>query len=498
MQSQHLKKLAIGSFIVLGFTSLATPIGYLSRLVLARAVSVEDFGLFYAVIALFWFFITFNDLGFGYSILYFVPKWVKEKQYSNIWNAFIYEIVLEIGTCLVIGSILFFSAHRLATGYFNTDNATLIIKILLLYFLGNSLLSALKRIFTGLQQEYYYASVEFFRLLLITIVSALVMWQGESRLWVYAVIWSGSHLVLAAVYSLLFYFKNNQLVRRVTWNQKLFNTMLQYAVPTLIVQSVAVFTNYADTIMLTFFRGTTAVGIYNVYYPIASIPLFLLTPLSTLLLPFYSYHIQDGSKKLTAISYFFLKLLLFAGLYFGLFISFYSNQSISLLFGEKWSSFGSLGLKILSIGFIFQLLTIYYIAVVNGLGMVKTRLRISAITSVLVVLLGSLATYMYGLIGLICVNIFVYFVSSLLFGKVAHQKLSLNFPIKFSLIVAAVLFIIAVTTKFIFPDPVSLAQFLITGILYSICVFIFGYLVFKSELGAIIFELKQIQNRKLQ
>ena len=491
MQSKHLRKLAFGSLIVLGFTSLSTPIGYLNRLILARALSVEDFGLFYSALAVFWFFITFNDLGFGYSILYFVPKWIKNKQYKDVWNAFIYELILEIGTTLIIGGILLLSASWLATNYFLFQDSIIIVKVLLIYLLGNSLLSALKRIFTGLQQEYYYASIEFSRVSITAIASAILISQGESRLWVYAAIWSIVHLFLSMLYGLLFYFKNNYLICLPDWNRSLFNRMFVYALPTLMIQSVAIFTNYADTIILTIIKGATDVGIYNVFYPIASIPLFILTPLSMLLLPFYSYHIKDKTDRLNKLTLFFIKIVIFSGLYFGIFIATYATESTSLLFGEKWLSQGSNALKVLSIGFVFQLLTILYITIINGLGLIKTRLRISIIISILTVTLGIASTWMFGLVGLTSVNSIVYLTSAILFGRVVHNKLSIKVPYLFFIRIVLNVSLTALIIKLMFNSPNNFAEFILIGSLYTTIVTIIGYIVFKTELSTIIYELKK-------
>lgn len=254
---------------------------------------------------------------------------------------------------------------------------------------------------------------------------------------------------------------------------------------------MAVFSNYADTIILTIISGTTSVGIYNVYYPIASIPLFILTPVTSLLLPFYSYHVEDGVKRLKKLTEFFIQVLFFFGLYFGIFISFYSTQSINLLFGEKWLTESSLGLEILSIGFVFQLLTIFYITVVNSLGMLKTRLKISIIIAVLTIVLGVIFTLLYGLIGLIWSNVIVYLMSSILFGIVVHKHLSIGLPSKFIFISVISICSFAIFTKLIFPSPDTKLSFFAAGIFYSIVVMGTGYLIFKSELNAIIFELRK-------
>jgi len=75
-----------GGMIVLFFSFLASPLGYAFRLLLSRTLSIEMYGLFYAVLALFATLITYNDLGFGLSAAYFIPKFLAKGDKQSVWN----------------------------------------------------------------------------------------------------------------------------------------------------------------------------------------------------------------------------------------------------------------------------------------------------------------------------------------------------------------------------------------------------------------------------
>ncbi|MDO8610907.1 MAG: oligosaccharide flippase family protein, partial [bacterium] len=91
-----------GSAIVLFFAILSSPIGYLLRIFYSQTLSIENFGLLYAVLALFTTLATYNDLGFGYSTSYFIPKYFKKKYYQKCWLLYKYDQFIEVGTSVLI------------------------------------------------------------------------------------------------------------------------------------------------------------------------------------------------------------------------------------------------------------------------------------------------------------------------------------------------------------------------------------------------------------
>ena len=97
-----------GGIFVIFFSFLAAPIGYLTRMLYSRSLSIEMFGLFYSTIAFFTLLGSFNDLGFGYSLSYLVPKFIKKNQNQKVWNVFKYDQIIEISTSIFFSIILFF------------------------------------------------------------------------------------------------------------------------------------------------------------------------------------------------------------------------------------------------------------------------------------------------------------------------------------------------------------------------------------------------------
>ena len=57
-------------------------IGYLLRLTLTRTMTVEEYGLLYAVMAFTGIFILFRDLGLNSAMIKFIPEFLYRKEVS--------------------------------------------------------------------------------------------------------------------------------------------------------------------------------------------------------------------------------------------------------------------------------------------------------------------------------------------------------------------------------------------------------------------------------
>ena len=73
-------KLTKSSITVVLLALIGAPLGYGIRMILSRTLEPEMFGLMYAVIALFALLSEYNDLGFGYSVSYLIPKFLKKME----------------------------------------------------------------------------------------------------------------------------------------------------------------------------------------------------------------------------------------------------------------------------------------------------------------------------------------------------------------------------------------------------------------------------------
>lgn len=464
-----------GSSIVLLFTFAVAPLGYLFRMMLSRMLSIEMYGLFYALISFFSFFITYNDLGFGYSLSYFFPKYFKKKDYRTCWHLYLYDQTIELGTSLAISIILFAAAPWLSRYYFKIPEAEYLVRILCIYFVANSFVSALNKLYNGLQKEIYYASMEFFRFLFLIIITTVLYLKNASG--VSAYIWGfiSSYIFVAFLYRVLLQRKFSVLVHQSQyWDRNLFQTMAKYAIPTVVTTSIYTLITFSDTFFLTVFRGIKEVGIYNVMLPVVSVFAIFLSPLNVFLFPLISRHIDADKEKIRTLFLHVLKIVPFICLYFAIFIILFPNPIISILFGNKWSNTYAVGLSILSIGFTLTSLASFFTTFVIGIGKVRERLKVSFIIAIVNIIGGLLLIPRYGVIGVAASLVITSILSLILLGQIIRFTLPFKYPVVFYgkiLLLGSALFILC---RYFGISPSKWFQLITYGIVYTIIMGVFG------------------------
>ncbi len=472
------ERLLKGGAVVLLFAFVTSPIGYLIRMLYSRTLSIELYGLFYAVLAIFGLIAAYNDLGFGFSVSYLVPKFIKKKNYTKAWNVYKYDQIIEVGTSIILSIILILSAPWLATTFFKVPEAKNLIYVFTLYLISGSFVSALEKFFTGLQLEKYYSSIQFLRLFLTLIFSSFFWLRGNPTVLYYALSWSAAYISLAMLYYVLLRKKQSYLISRVTWDNKLFKKMATYALPTLITTTVGTLFVFTDTFLLTLFRGMKDVGVYNIVLPLASISGILLNPLNQFLLPLVSRLMEGEKEKVERLSSAILKLLPFAGLYFALFIALFPSSTTKFAFGQKWVGLIETPLTIFALGYIAVLVTNYLNTLIGGMGLAKERLKIVSISTTVKIGLSIALVFKYGVVGVLIANIVAYLLTIAFQRRlIKNNKVFLTYPFLYYLKLiafAAISFLLVKTTNIC---PSSLFQFVLYVTIYTLIFFSFGLLI---------------------
>lgn len=457
------------------FSLLTAPLGYLIRILYSHTLTIEQFGLFYAVFAFINFFTLYNDLGFGSSLAFYTPKFIKKENYIDIWNSYKYSQIVTVIVSLIISVILFISADWLSLNYFKVPAAKNLIYILIIFFLTHGFITITSSFFVGLQKELYYSSKEFIRLF-FTLIFSVIFWLFDlPNIVFYALAWSGAHVVTALVFYYLLYKKSFHLITPVKWDRTLFDKLLKYAVPSILVTSLYSLITSTDIFFLTAFRGVREVGIYNIILPIISIPTFLLIPLSNFFIPLTSSLMEGKKEKILKIIESLLVYIPFIVFYFMFFVILNPSQSINFLFGEKWIGLTENPLIILAIGAFFTNISYYLSIIALGMGFAKERLRISAVIALLNIILSSALIYFYGIMGAAVAYTIVYFVSIFLYGSLIKTTIHFRYPFSFytKLIVFALFFYLLTLQFNIKLD--SQAEFVLGGLIYTVLISALAY-----------------------
>jgi len=484
-----------GSGTVMVFTLLSAPFGYLVRVLYSRSLSIEMFGLFYAVLGLFNILVKYNGLGFGYSVVYLVPKYIKQKKLSEAWRSFKYYQIIEIATSLFIALILLLTANWLSTYYFKTPYAKNIIYVFLVYLLSDGLLASLNTFLTGLQMAVYYSSIKLVRQALILGFSFLLIFFDKPSVVGYAIAWSAACILTTIIYYILFYVKHNKYVQKLEWDRKQFKTMAKFAFPSLMTISVTTLISQSDVILLTLIKGVREVGIYNIILPIVTIPSIFLSSINKLIFPLVSDLMTNQRKKVTTLLNSITKIVPFVGLYFAIFILSFPSASIINLFGKRWVELAKTPLIILTIGYTASLLTTYLSTITAAMGKINQKLKVSIVIAISNLLFGGTMIYFFGLIGLVIANSIVYLLSATIYSVIIRREIVFSYPWRYYLKVVTLGVVIYVFIKLLNLNPVGWFQFILYGATYTLVFGLFGYFIGVID-KSVLKEMKAVIGRR--
>lgn len=467
------EKILKGSSIVLFLSFLMAPLGYVIRALYAHTLSVEMYGLFYAILGFFTIIAAYNDLGFGPAVSYFLPKYIKSQDTSSGFLVYKYGQLIQIITSIFISLIIILITPWLITYYFKVPGIENIIYVFCIYLVANSFLNSLIQAFIGLQKEKYYSSINLIRLT-FTLLFSLLFWAFDSaNALFYSVSWISAYLVTALVYNYLLHKRHRELVRnKLWWNKDLLKMMSHYAIPTLFTASIYSFITFSDIFFLTLFRGVKEVGAYNIILPLASTSIVFLSPLNNLILPLTSHLMEGDKSKITNLIEQALKIIPFVALYFALFLVMFPSSPIKLIFGEKWLGPTEQPLIILSIGYIAISLYTFLATIVSGFGKVKEKLLISVFIAIVSIFLNAFLIYFYGLMGAVIANSLIGVISVILFGHIIKKVIPFHYPYLFYIKIASLSTFLYIIVKFVNFYPTNWFQFITSGIVYTMIIII--------------------------
>lgn len=463
-----------GSIIFL-FTLLTAPLGYAIRIAYSHTLSIQDFGLFYAVLSFLSVFNNYNDLGLGSSLVFFIPKFIKKSDYVSAWNAYKYSEFVSTVISLILAFLFFLMASWLSIHYFKSPEAKNLIIIFAVYHIADVFVSISSRFLTGLQKEEMYSSREFIRSLLTFIFSFLVIILGYKNIQVFAIVWAFAYGLTGVVFYYFVYKKHAFVITPLKWDRKLLTKLLKYGIPSTLTLLLTTLITSTNTFLITLLRGVKEFGIYSIVWSIVSIPAIFVASVSVFLPAITSSLMEGEEKKVRILINNILIYIPFFTFYFVLFILMFPSSSIFFLFGSKWVPMARIPLMVLIGGTFFSTISDYLIAILLGIGLVKERLRISLIVTVINIFLGILLIGRFGLLGAAVSNVIIYIVLFLFLSSLLKLHVSFAYPIRFYLkllLFGTVAYLIRFRLKI---NPTNVFQFIAIGILYSGIVFIFSY-----------------------
>ncbi len=396
--TNYTKQVIRSATITLVMMVLTAGLGYVWRFVLARKLTIEEFGLFFAVFGFVNLFYGFKGLGLGSGVVRFITEFRLSNNpvgVKKIINSYIFIQVIVFG---VLSLIMIFCADLLAQYYFKTEESFSLLLILATVFFFTIGIQTVQGLLLGYRRMIELSTVEFIQSLMLFIATLIFFYFGSSLLapaYAYAVsfIITVGWCIFLLLRSFSFFkirapfFNKDSIIKLFGFGKYVFMGSVCYSI----------ILNFG-TITLTYFRTLPEVAIYSVAFSLANVIRFIPRAITITVLPLTSeLEIQNKQKLLLGISK--LYTFLIAGvLPLSLVLMLIPGIIIKILFGEKYLASAE-PLQILAFSMTFTALYMVNQNILLGIKQPKEFGKIIVLGGTLTFFFSVLLTPFYGVIG---------------------------------------------------------------------------------------------------
>lgn len=473
-------KLAVkGAATVFIISIIAAFLGYLVRFILARNLTVEEFGLFYAVFAFLALLSLVKTLGYDRALIKFIPELLHKKRKDQIKSSIIFVSIIQLITNTIIITLVYLLANYLSLHFFKAAEASLVLKLLAIGFFIDSFVVIIKFCFQGFKNMVLFSVLDLIRMLSLVAIILIGINTGLGLLSP-VVAYLLVPLILLFIFGFIFVKKVFPEIFKVNliMDMKLFKKISKYSIFIMLTSSGVLILGHTDSLMLTYFTGISAVGLYNVALPTSKILTYLPLAIGSVLLPVTSelwvkrkkLILREGMESLYKYSMIIILPLVL------IMVSF-ADPILLVLFGKEYVP-ASLALKILSIGTIFITLHQINANFFSGIGKPQVHSRI-IYSAVLLNLAGNLILIpLLGIVGAAITTSVSYLLMMVIGLTKIKRFIKISFPIGIWLktLISGLIFTLSIwmLKKMIFMNVwiETLIILTISGIIYLVVLFI--------------------------
>jgi stage V sporulation protein B len=332
--AEYASRVLKGTSVVLILAITGAIVGYLTRLYLARMLSVEDYGLFYAILSFLSIFTFLREPGLTTALAKYIPDFLARGERTKVKKAIFSVFVIEFALAVAIAIFFLFTADYWAVHYFKTEKAVLPLQIIALSFFTSALMSIVQVTFQGFGKMKYYAMVEFLRIIFV-----LIFVVGLIGLGVLGATYA--YLIASVLVSGLMFFVALRVLPKLgghlTFSKKITKKMFLFGIPIFLSSIGGIFVNYTDNLLLVYFRTLEEVGLYNVALPTSQLLWFFVGALTATLLPtvseLWARNKKETLKKGMSL---LIKLAFFIIVPLAILMIAFADNIIVLFFGGKY------------------------------------------------------------------------------------------------------------------------------------------------------------------
>ncbi len=365
------KKTVYSTLTVVAFTSIASVFAYLFRFLLARNLTVAEYGLFFAIVSLFSFMAILASMGLAHAAPKFIIDFLVKKDLRKVKTVLLYSFFFHLTVSILVFLIIFVFQDTISEQFLGVSDSTILL-LMAVWFTTTVFASIFVKLFLGFQKPVLASSVEVSRTIILFFLTLLFFYFNfgvQSPALAY--IATSLALFFAYLPVAIRVFPNFFSVKMYK-SKKVLSRLIKFGFFMSIASFAWIAITHIDTILITGFLTLEDVGLYQVAVPIASLIIHFIGAVNLVAYPtiaglFSRKKYGELSSGLTLFyKYIYLLLVPLAAVFFS-----FSHVLISVFFGEDYLG-ASTALKILVVGGLFSSLTMFNNIALAATGNPKT------------------------------------------------------------------------------------------------------------------------------
>ncbi|MFA5776871.1 MAG: flippase [Parcubacteria group bacterium] len=492
---ESINEIAQGASVSFVFGLAGYLLIFIFKLLAARYLGPEKYGVFELGNTLFLVFVLISSLGILTGIARFIPYYLKKKEFSLLHGYVSFVFKFPLIASIIVGSIAFLSSDFIASFFNRSSDFALFIKIISLAIPLKVLSNTARQIITSRKKIFYKSFSE-------AIIEKFILFCGLGLISFFnlSLLYIFITLLFSTLISLIFeLFIYKKIKLPLAQNETtLHKEWILFSLPLFLSGFFNYFIKWSDNIVIGKMLAVSFLGIYAIAYSIGDVLGFFQNIFMSILNPIFSE--KYALDKNDELNFLFKKVSTWAfGLAFPLFIFIliFGKDFLTLFYGNSYSS-GYLPLIIISSGLMFFLATGPNESILILHKKTGFIFKVNTFVAILNIFLNIVLIKYLGIAGAALASAFSMALRSLITFVEAKKisAISVNNSAYFKFIVSAFITyaLVLLTKSFIFKN--GLAMLLLFGFGTTIIYFLASYLtkaITKEDIWTILSLVKKKQ-----
>jgi O-antigen/teichoic acid export membrane protein len=409
------------TFTILAFSLATALLGYFLKIYLARNLSTESFGLFYAVLSLTALLFLLKDMGLGPALAKYLPEFYHKKDFKNLKSAILFSYFFQFLAGILIAIIFYLNSDYISANFFHNAGATPVLIVMLAELVIAS--STVKFVLQGLQFIKSYAAVELLRIIFVLFFVLFFISNGTVGV---AMSYLFASLSMQIIFSIYIISKTRKMKAENCTDRKIFKMIVKFGSYFFFGGVAGFLIAYTDTLVLTALRTLNEVGLYQVAISTSQVLWGIALALSVVLMPVISeMWIKNEKEKVSKGISFLLKYTMVILIPAMILMVAFSEIVINLLFGFRYLEASS-SLQILAFGAVFYSLMTIYATTLASIGRPDISTKITILVGVFNLFANIILIQIIGIIGAAVATTTAYFIGFCVYHKYFRHLINVN------------------------------------------------------------------------